>query len=140
LARFPLVSRICRSAPPRSGGIFDYDAKRERLTEVIRELEDPAVWNEPERAQGLGRERAQLENVVQVLGDLDSALNDAADLLNMAAEEDDQETVDAVVADLDVLEKDLAALEFRRMFSGEMDANNAFLDIQAGSGGTEAQD
>ncbi len=67
-------------------------------------------------------------------------LDESLELLEMAAEEDDQETVDAVVADLDRLEKDLAALEFRRMFSGEMDANNAFLDIQAGSGGTEAQD
>jgi len=88
----------------------------------------------------LGRERAQLETIVNVLGDLGDSLDEAADLLGLAAEEDDQDTADAVVADLDRLEKDLAALEFRRMFSGETDPNNAFLDIQAGSGGTEAQD
>jgi peptide chain release factor 2 len=71
---------------------------------------------------------------------MEEGLSDAADLLEMAAEEDDQESVDAVVADLDKLEQQLATLEFRRMFSNEMDPNNAFLDIQAGSGGTEAQD
>jgi peptide chain release factor 2 len=81
-----------------------------------------------------------LEQVVAVIGALDGGLADAADLVEMAAEEDDQATFDAVVVDLDRLEKDLAALEFRRMFAGEMDGANAFLDIQAGSGGTEAQD
>jgi peptide chain release factor 2 len=78
--------------------------------------------------------------VVEVISALDAGLGDAADLVEMAAEEDDQDSVDAVVADLDELDKQLAGLEFRRMFSGEMDPNNAFLDIQAGSGGTEAQD
>ena len=78
--------------------------------------------------------------MVNTIRSMDSNLGEAADLLEMAAEEDDQETVDAVVADLDELEAQLAKLEFRRMFSGEMDPNNAFLDIQSGSGGTEAQD
>lgn len=68
------------------------------------------------------------------------SLGDSTELLELAAEEDDQNTVDEVVADLDSLESGLAELEFRRMFSGEMDPNNAFLDIQSGSGGTEAQD
>lgn len=77
---------------------------------------------------------------MNVITALDDGLGDAADLVQMGAEEDDQDTVDAVVADLDGLDKQLASLEFRRMFSGEMDPNNAFLDIQAGSGGTEAQD
>lgn len=67
-------------------------------------------------------------------------MNDAADLLDMAVEEGDAETVDSVVTDLQTYEQQVAELEFRRMFSGEMDASNAFLDIQAGSGGTEAQD
>lgn len=124
----------------RLGGIFDFDNKREQLVEVERELEVPDVWNDQERAQALGRERAQLEQVVNVITALDSGLGDALDLVQMAAEEDDQDTVDVVVADLDGLDKQLASLEFRRMFSGEMDPNNAFLDIQAGSGGTEAQD
>ena len=122
------------------GGIFDFDAKRERLDEVVRELENPSVWNEPKRAQELGRERAQLEQIVNLLSRLGNQLSEAKELLKMAAEEDDQSTVDSVVADLDTLEKQLEELEFRRMFSGQTDPNNAFLDIQAGSGGTEAQD
>jgi len=107
---------------------------------VVRELEDPDVWNKPEFAQELGRERARLEQVVNLLGRLDQQLLDANELLDLAAEEDDAATLAEVETDLDAFEKDLAQLEFQRMFSGEMDANNAFLDIQAGSGGTEAQD
>ncbi len=100
----------------------------------------PEVWNDPERAQSLGRERARLEEVVETLGGIDAGLQDAADLLTLASEEDDQATVESVMADVDAMEARVAALEFRRMFSGEMDPNNAFVDIQAGSGGTEAQD
>ena len=107
---------------------------------MVRELEDPDVWNKPEFAQELGRERARLEQVVNLLGGLDQQLLDANELLDLAAEEDDAATLAEVETDLDAFEKDLAQLEFQRMFSGEMDANNAFLDIQAGSGGTEAQD
>ena len=107
---------------------------------MVRELEVPEVWNDPARAQALGKERSLLEQVVNTIRTMDSNLGEAADLLEMAAEEDDQETVDAVVADLDALEAELARLEFRRMFSNEMDPNNAYLDIQSGSGGTEAQD
>jgi peptide chain release factor 2 len=110
------------------------------LTEVLRELEDPNVWNDPERAQKLGRERAALEAVVVTVEQLTSGLGDAADLLDMAVAEGDAEAVDAVAADLDGFEQRIGELEFRRMFSGEMDASNAFVDIQAGSGGTEAQD
>ena len=122
------------------GGTFDYAGKQERLTEVLRELEEPAVWSDPERAQALGRERAALEVVVNTVEELEGGLGDADDLLGMAAEEDDTDTVGALVKDLDGYEKRVAELEFRRMFSGEMDAKNAFVDIQAGSGGTEAQD
>ena len=107
---------------------------------MVRELEDPAIWNKPEYAQELGRERARLEKVVTLLGNLVRQLDDAAELLELAVEEDDATTIDEVAADLDKAEEHLANLEFQRMFSGEMDANNAFLDIQAGSGGTEAQD
>ncbi len=127
-------------APSPLGGIFDYDTKQERLTEVLRELEDPAIWNDPEYAQSLGKERATLEAIVITLESLFGGLNDAADLLEMAVEEGDDETVDSVVSDLERYEQQVSELEFRRMFSGEMDAANAFLDIQAGSGGTEAQD
>ena len=82
----------------------------------------------------------QLHQIVDMLTDLGDKLTDSQTLVEMAGEEDDQSTVDAVVVDLDALEKGLAELEFRRMFSGEMDKNNAFLDVQSGSGGTEAQD
>jgi peptide chain release factor 2 len=122
------------------GGIFDYEVRSERLTEVQRELEDPKIWDRPEYAQELGRERSALEKVVSTIDDLTGGLADARDLLEMAAEEDDEAGVAAVELDLDQFEKRLQELEFRRMFSGEMDANNAYLDIQAGSGGTEAQD
>ncbi len=124
----------------RSGGIFDYEVKCERLDEVCRELEQPTVWDDPKRAQELGRERAQLELIVDTVSGLDEMLADANELLQMASEEDDEDTVNSVREDLQQQEAKLAKLEFQRMFSGEMDANNAFLDIQAGSGGTEAQD
>ena len=126
--------------PRCSGGIFDYAGKKERLTEVELELAEPSVWDEPERAQELGRERSSLENVVATLEKLDEGLSDSEELLEMSAAEDDSDSIEAVVEDIASLEKQLQQLEFRRMFSGEMDANNAFLDIQSGSGGTEAQD
>jgi len=88
----------------------------------------------------LGRERAGLELVVETIERMEVALTDAADLLAMAMEEDDEATVDSVARDMVDFESQVANLEFRRMFSGPMDANNAFLDIQSGSGGTEAQD
>ncbi|MGD7033961.1 peptide chain release factor 2 [Methylotuvimicrobium buryatense] len=119
---------------------LDFDIKSERLVEVLKELEDPAIWNNPEQAQAMGKERVELEKVVDTINELDSGLADAEELLMMAVEEGDEETVDTVASDLDQLETKVAELEFRRMFSGEMDANNAFLDIQSGSGGTEAQD
>jgi len=122
------------------GGIFDFDIKSERLVEVLRELENPKIWDNPEEAQALGKERGQLEVIVNTINDLERGLSDAEELLLMAVEEDDEDTVETVVVDLADFEKRVADLEFRRMFSGKMDANNAFLDIQSGSGGTEAQD
>ncbi|MGB5467744.1 MAG: peptide chain release factor 2 [Sedimenticolaceae bacterium] len=121
-------------------GYLDYEGKKERLTEVLRELEDPDIWNDQERAQTLGKERASLEAVVLSIDELMAGLADGADLLAMAVDEQDAETVDSIAGDVQACEERVADLEFRRMFSGELDANNAFLDIQAGSGGTEAQD
>ncbi|MBV2134561.1 peptide chain release factor 2 [Pseudomonas sp. MAP12] len=121
-------------------GYLDYDQKHDRLTEVNRELEDPNVWNNPEYAQNLGRERAQLAQIVDTLDELASGLADSSDLLGMAVEENDEGAVNDVASEVERLREILEKLEFRRMFSGEMDANNAYLDIQAGSGGTEAQD
>ena len=135
-----VVSRRCSSGWKPLGGIFDVDNRREALTEVTRELEAPAVWNDPERAQALGRERAQLEQMVGTFDALFEGLTEGQELLQLAEDENDEETANAVIADLDGLEAKLSELEFRRMFSGEMDPCNAFLDIQSGSGGTEAQD
>ncbi len=124
----------------RLGGIFDYDLKRDRLEEVSRELENPDIWNDPERAQSLGRERAQLDNIVGTLDRVGQSLADNIELLEMAAEENDEETIASVAADLAGLQADVERLEFQRMFSGDMDDRPCYLDIQAGSGGTEAQD
>lgn len=122
------------------GGIFDFDLKKERLVEVSRELEDPAVWNNPDNAQALGRERASLEAVTETIETLEAGLTDARELLDMAVEENDADAVADVETELKGLTSRLEELEFRRMFAGPMDANNAYLDIQSGSGGTEAQD
>jgi peptide chain release factor 2 len=122
------------------GGTFDYDAKKEQLEEVNAELEQPAVWNEPERAQALGKSRAALEAVVETIDQLDLGVEDVAGLLELAVEEDDQETFDEIEPELAELEAKLAKLEFRRMFSGEYDSSDCYIDLQAGSGGTEAQD
>mgnify|MGYP003976420935 CR=1 FL=1 len=126
--------------PTCSGGIFDYDNRKERLAEVELELAEPSVWEDSDRAQALGRERSSLETIVHTLERLASGSTDANDLLQLAAAEDDLDTVGEVELEIDALVKSLEQLEFHRMFSGEMDPNNAFLDIQAGSGGTEAQD
>ena len=103
-------------------------------------MESPDIWNEPDKAQALGKERSALEAVVQTIDNLDSGLEDAEGLLELAVEEDDQDTLDETASELDQLDADLAQLEFRRMFSGDMDHSACYLDIQAGSGGTEAQD
>jgi peptide chain release factor 2 len=122
------------------GGIFDYDLKKEQLAEVELELGDPAIWEDADKAQALGRQRAALEAVVNTIEQLDTGINDTIDLLAMVVEENDAESLADVEAEIETLGEQLARLEFRRMFSGTMDANNAFLDIQSGSGGTEAQD
>ena len=122
------------------GGIFDFDAKVERLEEVNAELEQPDVWNDPEKAQALGKERVSLEQVVDTIKNLEQGLEDVEGLLELAVEAEDEETFNEAVAELDELEQQLAKLEFRRMFSGEHDACDCYVDLQAGSGGTEAQD
>jgi peptide chain release factor 2 len=104
------------------------------------ELENPDIWSNPEHAQQLGKQKSSLEAVVAGLDNGLQALLDAKELLELAASEDDEATVVEVEADLNVVEKTVAEFEFKRMFSGEMDANNAYLEIQSGAGGTEAQD
>ncbi|MFT4047113.1 MAG: peptide chain release factor 2 [Solimonas sp.] len=121
-------------------GYLDYDVKKDRLVEVNAELETSEVWNKPEYAQNLGRERAKLEDVIQPLDVAANGLKDALDLLELAEAESDQATVDEVARDIQRFVRMADDMEFRRMFSGELDNANAYLDVQAGSGGTEAQD
>lgn len=122
------------------GGIFDYDLKKEQLAEVELELGEPTVWDNPEQAQQLGRQRAALETVVNTIDNLNVGIDDTQELLAMVVEENDAESLLDVDSEIEQLTEQLALLEFRRMFSGKMDPNHAFLDIQSGSGGTEAQD
>src|SRR5256886_12488285 len=132
-------SRIWVNVLPRYGGFFEYDRKRERLEEVARELEDPAVWSTPARAQELGRERARLTSDI---GDIDRAtkgIGDATELLELAEAEGDERAARDIERDAQRLQAEVRHLELKRMFRGEMDSHSAFLDIQAGAGGTQAQ-
>jgi peptide chain release factor 2 len=103
-------------------------------------MEDPAIWNDPKKAQDLGKEKKALEAVVHTLIKADADLHDAHDIFEMAREEGDDDTLESVIVDADAIKDVIEAMEFRRMFSGQLDANNCFIDIQAGAGGTEAQD
>ncbi|MCP9479207.1 peptide chain release factor 2, partial [Marisediminitalea aggregata] len=122
------------------GGIFDFDVKSERLEEVNRELESPDVWNEPERAQALGKEKVALEQVVETIQRLEQGAEDVEGLLELAVEAEDEDTFNEAKSELDELIEQLEVLEFRRMFAGPNDSCDCYLDIQSGSGGTEAQD
>jgi peptide chain release factor 2 len=124
----------------RLGGTFDYAGKKDRLEEVSRELENPDVWNVPEKAQGLGRERALLDGIVGTLDLVTGVLDENTEMLEMAIEEQDEEILESVITELKDTEHKVGKLEFQRMFRGEMDANSCYLEIQSGSGGTEAQD
>ena len=104
------------------------------------QLENPSIWNDPAEAQKLGEERARLENTVNTLNVLENGIQDNLELVDLAGEEKDATALLEIKKDLTGLRESLERLEFRRMFSGEVDQANSFLDIQAGSGGTEAQD
>ena len=119
---------------------LELEEKQDRLEEVLRELENSKIWTNPDKAQSLGREKVQLENVCNAFTQASSVLYDAKELLEMAEGENDEETVNGIVNDLTDIEASINSFEFQRMFSGEMDQNSAYLDIQSGSGGTEAQD
>ncbi|WP_158753278.1 peptide chain release factor 2 [Dyella sp. S184] len=138
----PILAQIAdlRGRVESLRGYLDYATKSERLEEVGRELENPNVWDDPARAQELGRERARLHTIVNGIDTLTGGLTDSSELLEMAVADGDEDTVNSVVSDLARLDAQVSKLEFQRMFSGKMDATNAFVDIQAGAGGTEAQD
>ena len=130
--------QTCLPARSSYGGIFDYDAKAERLRTVNASLEDPAVWNDPKRAQELGKEKKMLDGIVVTLTTLESELSDNMELFDMSKEDGDEAgliTIEGETEKLNVIIKDL---EFRRMFNNPADPLPCFLDIQAGAGGTEA--
>ncbi len=114
--------------------------KQQRLEEVLLEINNPNIWSKPEQAQALGKEKTTLESICQAFNEADTVLMDAKELLDMAQSDNDQDVANSVVADLNNVEIIIKKLEFQRMFSGKMDQNCAYLDIQSGSGGTEAQD
>jgi peptide chain release factor 2 len=114
--------------------------KSERLAVVSRELEDPKIWDSPERAQALGKEKKDLDGIVGTITELETGLADSKELFELARAEGDDDTMRAVKVDVDRLAKIVGGLEFRRMFNNPLDPANCFIDIQAGSGGTEAQD
>lgn len=122
------------------GGIFDYAGKKDRLEEVIGLSEDPQLWNDPKKAQEVGKERKILEGIVLTLDHLHNGIEDSRMLLEMAVDENDADSFVAVEADIGALQEELAALEFKRMFNQPADVNNCFIDIVAGAGGTEAED
>ena len=122
------------------GGIFDYTGKREKLNLVNKELEDPNIWSDQQKAQDLNRQKKQLELIVNQIEQLDNNINDSTDLFELARAENDDTTILAIAKDMEELKQTLDKLEFHRMFSNPMDPNNCFIDIQSGSGGTEAQD
>lgn len=122
------------------GGIFDFETKSQRLEEVNGLLEDPNIWNDAAKAQKLGKEKRELDTVVTTLKNLEQNIADSRELFEMAREEEDDESLLSIANDSKELEKQIEAMEFRRMFSQPMDANNCFIEFQSGSGGTEAQD
>ena len=128
------------NAIKRLGGIFDFDIKKSRLDQISKELEDPSIWNDQGRSQTLGKEKRELDFIVNGLSHLASNLKDQCELFELARTENDDETLKVVLDESQTLEKSVEAMEFRRMFSHPMDPNNCFINFQSGSGGTEAQD
>ena len=122
------------------GGIFDFDAKFERLRTVNASLEDPSVWNDPKKAQELGKEKKSLDGVVLTLDKLTRELADNTELYDRSKEEGDEAGLMTIEAETAKLKPEIEQLEFRRMFRNEADPLNCFVDIQAGAGGTEACD
>ena len=136
----PTRSPISPVGPQSCGGIFDFETRQSRLGAIATALEDPKVWDDPKRAQELGKEKKQLESVVGSLTALELGLRDAQELFALARAEGDDATLAAIEHDVAGLARIVADMEFRRMFSDPLDPNSCFVDIQAGAGGTEAQD
>ena len=122
------------------GGIFDVDQKERRLEEVNQEMENPDLWNDPEHAQKVSKEKKMLDDLVGSFTRLTSGITDAKELFDMSLAEEDEAGAEAIAAEVDGYAKDVEKLEFKRMFNQPMDSANCYIEIQAGAGGTEAQD
>ncbi len=132
--------KIFARASSSFGGIFDVDRKERRLEEVNREIENPDLWNDPKHAQEVSKEKKMLDDIVGSFKRLTAGVNDAADLFELSMAEEDWPTVEAVGEDAEKINAEVGQLEFKRMFNQPMDPSNCYLEIQAGAGGTEAQD
>lgn len=122
------------------GGLFDLPVKKRRLLEIERELEQPALWNDPEAAQIFSKERAALVLIIDSLTNIETDIQETGVLYELILDEKDDLLLPDVLSEINRIDKVLAEKEFQRLFSGEMDAHSAYLDVQSGSGGTEAQD
>jgi peptide chain release factor 2 len=128
------------SASPSFGGIFDFASKRERLKALEEQSADPELWNDRERAESLMREKRGLEREIEMFDALESAHSDAEVLLELAESEADPDALREAADRVDALEAGLEQAELRRLLSGEHDACDAIVSVNAGAGGTEACD
>lgn len=122
------------------GGIFDVDRKARRLEEVNREIEDPNLWNDPENAQKVSKEKKLLDDIVTSFTRLTQGVHDAKELFELSEADNDHDTLEAIGDEVQAIEAEVAKLEFKRMFNQPLDSSNCYLEIQSGAGGTEAQD
>jgi peptide chain release factor 2 len=136
-----------KPSPPKSripstacGGIFDYDGAQARLAELQRESEDPALWERPERAQAILREKTRVEDKLKRTDGLQRSFDDAVTLIELGEAEEDAGVVAEAEAALAGLQRDIARAELTTLLSGEADGNDCYLEVHAGAGGTEAQD
>jgi len=124
----------------RCGGLFDVDTKEDELTELNARIEDPSLWDDPDAAQKIMQDKARLERALKTFHGAVDSLDDASTLFEMGLEEGDQDSQLEAAESLDQIEPEIESLELAQMLGGETDGESAFLDINAGSGGTEAQD
>ncbi|MDA9626767.1 peptide chain release factor 2 [Pseudomonadota bacterium] len=122
------------------GGIFDVSAKEDSLKAINTQLAEEATWSNLELSQSLNKEKTELEKFLTNFLSVDMAVNDNLELLDMAIEESDEGSINQMLEETNSLMSSVEDLEFNRMFSNKMDPSSAFIDIQSGSGGTEAQD
>jgi peptide chain release factor 2 len=121
-------------------GVFDLDALKRTIAELNAKAEDPDLWNNPEQAQKVMRERTRIETTLRNFDRVDRAFHDALDLHELAEGESDDAMMAEAQAALEALVKEIGVMELEALLSGEADANDCFIEIHPGSGGTESQD